>query len=247
MRPSEAAQSGRAAVVIPAAGSGLRLGGGEPKALRLLAGRSLLARCVETFASVDEVVAIVAVVPADRVEQVTADLAAGAEEFPSTRVLAVAGGLTRQESVANGLSALAGLAVAQADYVLVHDAARPLVPRSVIERVLDALARGDEAVVPGLPVADTIKVVSADEVVVDTPPRGQLRAIQTPQGFTFDALSRAHAVAAAAGAEGTDDAALVELAGGVVRVVLGDPLAGKVTTAADFAVMAILAEEGTRP
>lgn len=243
-------------VVIPAAGSGQRLGGGEPKALRRIGDRSLLRRCVDVFAAREDIGMIVAVVPADRVAEVDDDLNGRSDASVAAHVAddgnnslhasvrVVAGGASRQESVATGLAALPDDGV---PYVLVHDAARPLVPGAVVDRVVEALRAGDEAVVPGLPVVDTIKVVDESGIVVGTPPRDQLRAVQTPQGFARATLSAAHAQAVQAGIDATDDAGLIERLGGFVRVVPGDPLAGKITTVEDLAAMTTVAQrlEGT--
>lgn len=141
-------------------------------------------------------------------------------------VTVVAGGAERTHSVAAGLAALR----ADVDVVLVHDAARCLAPASLFDRLVAAVREGADAVVPGLPVTDTIKQVDADGVVIATPERSSLRAVQTPQGFRRTMLTQAHA----SGAEATDDAALVERAGGRVVVIDGDALAFKVTTADDL-------------
>jgi len=141
-------------------------------------------------------------------------------------VTVVAGGAERTASVAAGLAALDD----EVDIVLVHDAARCLAPATLFDRLVEAVREGADAVVPGLPVTDTIKAVDATGVVVGTPDRSTLRAVQTPQAFRRSVLAGAHA----SGAEATDDAALVELVGGRVLVVDGDDLAFKVTTAADL-------------
>jgi 2-C-methyl-D-erythritol 4-phosphate cytidylyltransferase len=141
----------------------------------------------------------------------------------------VAGAATRTGSVGCGLAALS----CRVRSVLVHDAARCLVPPELVRRVVDALDR-HRAVVPGLPLADTVKQVDDRENVVRTPDRAALRLVQTPQGFARDLLERAHrSPAAAAGA--TDDAGLVELLGEPVHVVPGDPRALKITTPDDLA------------
>jgi 2-C-methyl-D-erythritol 4-phosphate cytidylyltransferase len=119
------------------------------------------------------------------------------------------------------------------DVVLVHDAARPLVPTSLVDSVASAVRDGAEAVVPGLAVADTVKTVDAFEVVTDTLDRTVLRAIQTPQGFRRTTLTAAHA-ASDPDAPATDDAGLVERVGGVVLVVPGDEEAFKVTRPLDL-------------
>jgi 2-C-methyl-D-erythritol 4-phosphate cytidylyltransferase len=142
------------------------------------------------------------------------------------RVTVVAGGAERGDSVAAGLAALSD----RVGIVLVHDAARCLTPADVFGRVVDAVRHGAVAVVPGVPVVDTIKVVDSAGRVVATPERSQLRAVQTPQGFRRDVLERAHAESS----EATDDAGLVERLGETVLVVEGDPRALKVTTPADL-------------
>ncbi len=141
----------------------------------------------------------------------------------------VAGGAERTDSVAAGLAALGpGEGI-----VLVHDAARALAPPELFSRLVHEVRSGHPAVVPGIPVTDTIKAVDASGRVVATPDRATLRAIQTPQAFLREVLEHAHADP---GGGATDDAALVERAGGHVRVVDGDTLAFKVTTPADLAV-----------
>ena len=131
------------------------------------------------------------------------------------------------------------------DIVLVHDAARALAPAPLFEAVADRIRAGSPAVIPGLPVTDTVKVVDASGRVTSTPPRESLRAIQTPQGFRREVLERAHA----SGSGATDDAALVELTGVGVMVIDGDPRAVKVTSPRDLDLaLTILQEDihGTR-
>ena len=188
--------------------------------------RSLLERAVDgLFASgvVDEVVVMV---PPDMVDR-------SRELVPRARV--VVGGDERTDSVRAGLAAAPGH-----DHVLVHDAARPLTPAPMIVRVVDALRDGASAVVPVLPVVDTVKRVDAEGAVLATVDRADLRAVQTPQGFAAAAL---HAAYAAAGELATDDAGLVERAGGTVVTVPGDPLAMKITTAFDLRIAQVLVEE----
>ncbi len=145
----------------------------------------------------------------------------------------VAGGATRSDSVRAGLAAVP----ADVDIVCVHDAARPLASAALYRRVIDAIAAGADAAVPGLPVSDTIKVIDPGAAgatvlgeVIATPDRSTLVAVQTPQAFRASALRAAHA----AGGDATDDAALVEAAGGRVVVVQGDPMARKITTLDDL-------------
>lgn len=213
--------------VVPAAGSGQRLAAGAPKAFVNLAGRPMLERAIAGLRNSGVVDSIVVAVPPSRTDE--AKLVFGGE------ALIVAGGADRTESVRAALAA-----VGDADYVLVHDAARALTPPSLVARVVRALEAGHSAVVPGLPVADTIKAVDANGAVLGTPERAGLRAIQTPQGFHIDVLRRAYARAGDGGF--TDDASMVEQAGGQVQVVDGDPLAFKITTPLDLVLAeAILA------
>jgi len=217
--------SGKVVAIIPAAGAGTRLvgsGGTDecPKALRLLAGRTLLQRSVDMLEQyVDE---IVVALPA---------LWAVACEIESTvAVSIVEGGTTRQRSVSMALDALDD----DVGWVLVHDAARPLVPGAVVQRVLDALAEGASCVVPTVEPADSLRAVSADRASAPLE-RSQVRLVQTPQGFRADALRRAHDAARPdASADATDDASLVEATGVAVTLVEGDPLAFKITRPLDL-------------
>ncbi|GAA4384688.1 2-C-methyl-D-erythritol 4-phosphate cytidylyltransferase [Tsukamurella soli] len=213
--------------LVPAAGQGVRLGGGCPKAFVELAGRTLLERSVTGLLASGVVDTVVVMVPADL-------LAEARRVVPGA--LVVAGGAERTDSVRRGLAA-AGCAAD--DLVLVHDAARPLTPVTVVARVVDALRAGAPAVVPALPVTDTVKQVDGD-VVTGTVDRAQLRAVQTPQGFVARVLLNAYT---AADGIATDDAGLVERAGGTVTVVPGDPRALKITTPFDLAVAEALCRE----
>ncbi len=165
---------------------------------------------------------VVVAVPPDRIEQ--------AEQLLAERATVVAGGADRTQSVSLALSALPGSKAPQ--FVLVHDAARALTPAGLIVRVVDALRAGHAAVVPVLPLSDTIKAVDGNGVVLGTPERAGLRAVQTPQGFATDLLLRAYQRAGAA--DFTDDASMVENVGAQVQVVDGDPLAFKITTQLDL-------------
>jgi 2-C-methyl-D-erythritol 4-phosphate cytidylyltransferase len=147
-----------------------------------------------------------------------------AEEIGASKVAdCVTGGATRSASVRIGLAEVPG----DADVVLVHDAARPLLPAELVPRLLEALAEGFDGAVPGLPVTDTVKRVR-DGVVVETPSRDELVAVQTPQAFVASVLR------AAVAGEGSDCASLVEAAGGRVKVVPGDERLLKVTTPDDL-------------
>ena len=138
----------------------------------------------------------------------------------------VAGGATRSESVRNGLAVVPP----DATIVCVHDAARPLASEALFAAVVAAVHGGADAAVPAVPVTDTIKVVDASGAVVATPERATLVAVQTPQAFRAPALRRAHA----AGTDSTDDAALVEAAGGRVVTVPGEPWNVKITAPEDL-------------
>ena len=221
-----------------AAGVGTRLGADVPKAFAPLAGEPLLGRALRgAITCADE---LVVVVPADWVNAAQALVRELDASVQATPVAVVPGGAERSDSVAAGLRAL----TAEVDVVLVHDAARALAPASLFDRVATAVRAGASAVVPGVPVVDTVKQVDATGWVVATPARATLRAIQTPQGFRRDVLERAHADSGQPGSGlATDDAGLVESLGERVLVVPGDRLAFKVTTADDLATAArILAE-----
>ncbi len=181
---------------------------GRPKQYELLGGERIIDRSRRIAEEVSE--GVVVVVPSDDAE----------------REGSVAGGSTRCGSVRAGLAAVPD----GADVVCVHDAARPLASTALYGRVIDAVRQGADGAVPGVPVPDTIKVV-AGEVVVDTPDRDTLVAVQTPQAFRADVLRAAHACCA----EGTDDAVLVERAGGRVVVVAGEATNVKITVPEDLA------------
>ncbi|MFZ0833424.1 MAG: 2-C-methyl-D-erythritol 4-phosphate cytidylyltransferase [Mycobacterium sp.] len=205
--------------VVPAAGSGDRLGAGTPKAFVRLGGQTLLERALAGLRDSGAVDAVVVAVPPDRTDE--AKLILGAD------ATVVAGGSHRTESVRRALAA-----VGNPELVLVHDAARALTPPAMIARIVGALGEGHQAVIPGLPVSDTIKAVDANEDVIATPARAGLRAVQTPQGFHTELLLRAYEHSETA--DVTDDASMVENVGGQVHVVDGDPLAFKITTALDL-------------
>jgi 2-C-methyl-D-erythritol 4-phosphate cytidylyltransferase len=220
----EPQRNGTVGVVVPAAGAGTRLGRG-PKALVEVAGEPLLVHAVRRLRACPSVGAIVVAGPADQVDRVQSLL----------DVTVVAGGTERQDSVAAALQALPD----DVDLVLVHDAARAFVPVEVVEGVVAALRAGAEAVVPVLPVADTIKRVS--DGTVSTVPRDELRAAQTPQGFRRTVLEAAHRGGHVAL---SDDSALVEAMGVPVTTVPGSAEAFKVTTAFDLLVAEALVRRG---
>lgn len=212
----------RTAAVLAAAGAGTRLGGCVPKALAVV-GEDPLVVCALRPLVAAGIRQVVVAAPPDRVAEV-ARLVRGS--VVNARVLVVAGARSRRESVSGCLAE-----VGDADAILVHDAARPLVPVDVVRRVLAALEAGAAAVVPVVPLADTVKQVAAGRVQ-RTLPRESLRAVQTPQGFRADVLRRAHEDWS--GNEPTDDAAMVEAGGTEVLVVDGDPAGFKVTGPLDL-------------
>ncbi|WP_455351023.1 2-C-methyl-D-erythritol 4-phosphate cytidylyltransferase [Streptomyces sp. SYSU K217416] len=231
---SSPARPSRTAAVIPAAGRGVRLGPGAPKALRALSGTPMLIHAVRAMANSRAVSLVVVVAPPDGAGEVKNLLDDHA--LPDrTDFLVVPGGETRQQSVRLGLEALPE----DITTVLVHDAARPLVPVDTVDAVIEAVRDGAPAVVPALPLADTVKEVEPrpggdPEPVVATPERARLRAVQTPQGFDRDTLVRAHEAIAVDGEGATDDAGMVERLGVPVVIVQGHEEAFKVTRPLDL-------------
>jgi 2-C-methyl-D-erythritol 4-phosphate cytidylyltransferase len=227
------------AAIVPAAGRGERMGPGTPKALRLLGGAPVLVHAVRALARARQVELVVVAAPPDdvaSVERLLDDF-----ELAGAEVEVVAGGEHRQQSVSRALAALPDAV----DIVLVHDAARPLVPPELVDAVAQAVRAGADACIPVVPVADTIKEVQGD-TVARTLDRARLRAVQTPQGFRRELLAKAHAWADNATAEElaavTDDAGLVERLGVPVSCVPGSEEAFKVTRPFDLVLAeAILA------
>ena len=209
------------ACVVVAAGSGDRLGPGGPKALRMIGDVPVLVHAVRAAVasgSVDVVVVAAPAGDADRFRDLLGD--------STPQLLVVPGGQTRRRSVAAAIAVLPE----SVDVVLVHDAARCLAPPALFTTVAKAVADGADAVVPAVPVADTVKEVDGD-VVAATLDRSRLRVAQTPQGFRRAVLEHAHATV---DDDATDDAAMVERAGAIVRVVPGDDEAFKITRPPDL-------------
>ena len=289
-KDAQGSQDGGVVAVLTAAGSGTRLGASGPKALVEIAGESLVRRAARGLLSAGVVRHVVVTAPAEYLDRFEAEVA-GITEVAGLDGPGVSGTIevvpgspdSRQASVALGLAA-ALAAHPDAAVVLVHDAARALTPPEVVRRVVAAVRAGHDAVVPALPVTDTVKEVTGPdrsrshrsesghhetglyhstsnldrsgaqrgrgagvqiESVVGTPDRSRLRAVQTPQGFAAAALVAAHRLGADRAADearsASDDAGLIEAAGGGVVVVEGDPLAMKVTTPVDLALAEVLA------
>lgn len=225
--------------VLTAAGSGSRLGCELPKALVELSGRPLLWWAARGLRA-GGVGMIVVTAPSSCLGEFRAAIDGLGD------VLVVAGSdRSRQASVALGLAALGDRGTDTV--VLVHDAARPLTPPQVTARVIDAVRAGAGAVIPVLPVTDTLKTVDASGLVTGTPQRADMVAVQTPQGFRWDVLTRAHEAGASLGADeavaATDDAGLVEAIGGAVHTVAGDERSLKVTRPLDLAIARLLADQ----
>lgn len=211
--------SGTVAALIPAAGSGTRLGLG-PKAFVQVRGKSLLQRSVEALRPL--------------VDEVVVALPGGLDLPDGVEARSIVGGETRQESVERLLQAVS------ADYVLVHDAARPFLPESVVLDLLEAVHETGAATV-ALPVADTLVREGAKGDWGDLTPRAGLWAVQTPQAFRRELILKAHAQAVQDGFAATDDAGLVARLGERVRLVPGDARLFKVTTPGDLALAEALA------
>jgi len=207
-------------VIIPAAGSGERLGAQLPKALVPLLGRTLVEHAVANLSPIASQIIIAA--PAGFESQFSA--------LFGESVTVVTGGETRSESVKRALAATDS----ESKYVLVHDAARALASTDLAARVIEELVAGEVAVIPGLAVVDTTKEVDAAGYVIRTPDRSHLRAVQTPQGFAKEQLIAAHE----SNFDATDDAGLMELAGHKVKIIAGEERALKITTKNDLTIAA---------
>jgi len=228
--------------IVVAAGRGSRVGDSAngPKQYADLGGVAMLTRTLQALAGHDGIDRILAVIHPDD----TALYQDAAEPIEDKMLPPVAGGATRQHSVRLGLEALARLAPPLAPaHVLIHDAARPFLAPALIDRVIAALA-SSPAVLPGLPVADTLKRTDANGTVSGTVDRAGLWRAQTPQGFHFDAILAAHRAANAAGLHDfTDDSTLAEWHGVSCVLVEGEARNTKITTAEDL----ILARQHTEP
>ena len=218
----------RVGVVLAAGGMGRRLGGSVPKQFLLLDGVPIIVRTLRVFASLLAVGEIVIVVPRRHVRRAERMLA----RVRTGKVISVAGGgSSRQQSVWNGLAAFSR----KPDIVLVHDAVRPFVRVREIRKVIAETIRYGAAFV-GFRLTDTVKLEGRKGFFAQTLPREHLWGVQTPQGFRFDLLERAHLAAKKAGVVGTDDASLVERLGVSARIVEGDGRTIKITTKNDLIV-----------
>ena len=213
-------------VVIVAGGSGTRVGGEELKQFRWVAGKPMLLHSVQAFMARPDVGMVVCVLP----QKYAGDPPPWLFQCDVDRLLVSVGGRTRSESVANGLDDLPD----EAAIVLVHDAARPLVDATAIDRVVESV-RGGTSAIAALPVVDTLKEVDEDGLIVRTIDRDRLWRAQTPQGFPRQVIVDAHRRAAREHISATDDAALCERLGIPVRVVRGAERMLKITDPADFA------------
>ena len=212
-------------VVIVAGGRGTRAGATELKQFRWVAGKPMLLHSVQTFQQRDDVGMVVVVLPHEHV----GDPPPWLFQCDTERLLLSVGGRERGDSVRNGLEDLQS----EASIVVVHDAARPLVTRKIIEAVISE-ARSGRCAAPGLPVVDTLKRVDESGNIVDTVDRTNVVRIQTPQAFPREILERAHSEARESGIYATDDAGLCERLGIPVVVVPGSERSMKITTEADF-------------
>ncbi len=220
------------AVIVVAAGSGQRAGGGIPKQFRNLGGMPVLARTLNLFCAFDfhSVIPVIGADQFDDFENVLKFVRADVRKRIASPVL---GGNSRQASVLNGLQALVH---SSPRFVLIHDGARALTPSDLVQRVTEALQTND-SVVPALLISDTVKEVSPSGMVSATLNRNKLRTVQTPQGFRFQAILDAHQAAVARKVDGLmDDASVMEWAGLPVRIVPGAAGNLKITTVDDFEI-----------
>jgi len=214
------------ALVVVAAGQGQRLGAGKPKAFVDLVGRPLLTHAIESIIALPDLAQLIIAVPESHLVEAAEIGAELIGDLPISFEV-VLGGETRQASIANALAELA----AESEIVLVHDAARALAPTSLFAKVADSVRKNKISSLPVMRVVDTIKRIDGD-TILETVDREVLRSAQTPQGFVASDLVAAYA---AAEADYTDDAALMQAAGHRILAVDGDERAFKITTPADLA------------
>jgi 2-C-methyl-D-erythritol 4-phosphate cytidylyltransferase len=222
----------QAAAVIAAAGEGLRMGSAIRKQYITLEGIPVLARSLLLFLEEQSIVEAVVVVPPGEIEAVSGLLAA---HCSLSKVSFAEGGATRQESIGRGLRAVSG----QVDLVCIHDAARPLVSKALLQSLLEAASCWGAAI-PVIPLSDTVKEIDRDGFVVSTPLRERLRRVQTPQVFRRSLILEAHEQARKCGLTATDDAALVEMLGQPVRTVPGELSNLKITSPRDLILASLI-------
>jgi 2-C-methyl-D-erythritol 4-phosphate cytidylyltransferase len=231
----ESESTGPVVAVVVAAGAGVRLGGDSPKALREVAGFALVRHSLNNLASGGVARAVVVIAPG---EEGAFETALADSPIPAGYVF---GGARRQDSVRAGLAAISGdPATSDCQFVLVHDAARALVPPKVVAAVIAALHNGAVGCVPAVPIVDSIRMV-ADTGLSQVVDRSMLRAVQTPQGFRRDVLVEALAQAEQLGLEVSDDATAVEALGHPITLVPGSREALKVTEPIDLVVAEAIA------
>jgi 2-C-methyl-D-erythritol 4-phosphate cytidylyltransferase len=223
-------------LLIPAAGTGVRLGSPSPKALISVAGKPLIVRTLEQFVPVALARCTIIVTAPEALPEFERVLH---ENFPGEPFVFAQGGRERQHSVANGLACLNE----DTDVVVIHDAARPFVTAESVQRSVEA-ARECGAATVAIPSADTILVDDGDGYLEDTPDRESLWACQTPQTFQVSVIRDAHEQAKRDGFLGTDDASLVRRVGGKVKLIAGSPLNFKVTTPDDLALAEAIVQGG---
>ncbi|MCL2877312.1 MAG: 2-C-methyl-D-erythritol 4-phosphate cytidylyltransferase [Acidobacteria bacterium] len=229
---SRVAEMFRAAFVIAAGGTGTRMNAGVPKQFLEIAGKPVLLLTVEAIAALRAVTQIVIALPPEHIARAEAALAGQPLRI---RPECVAGGPNRQASVKNGCARVRS----DVDVIAVHDAVRPLCPREVMERTLEA-AWKKGAAVPGLQATETIQRVSRKGRILRTPPREELYAVQTPQAFRARLLREALDRAEAEGFLGTDESSVVRRAGHPVTVVPGSPDNIKITRPLDMEIAGLL-------
>jgi 2-C-methyl-D-erythritol 4-phosphate cytidylyltransferase len=228
----------RATAIIVGAGEGKRMGGTIPKSFLPIAGRPLVLRALDRCFSARSIEKVILVVADDEMQRTQAVMQNDLN-FSHRPWVLQAGGATRQKSVRRGLEKLDS----NCEIVVIHDAARPLVSASLIDRCVDEACRVD-AVVVGVPVRNTIKIVSEDLWVQATPARNSLWEIQTPQVFRKELIVQAHDRAFRQAIDATDDATLVEQLGTPVLVVSGETTNIKITTPEDILLAEALLREG---
>lgn len=223
-------------VVIVAAGSGSRMKMGINKQFIKLNDKEIIAYTIDKFYNHDEINDIVIVIKKEEIEFFTTEII---NKYNYKNIKIAYGGLQRQDSVYNGIKLLNE----DCDLILVHDGARPFITNDIISNSIEE-AKKNSAVVVGVPVKDTIKIINENNEIIDTPNRSQLWAVQTPQTFKYDVLKKAYEDAFECDFYGTDDAMLVERIGYKVKMIEGSYNNIKITTREDLSVGSqILKEE----